>query len=356
MLDKFDKVWLVTGVAGFIGSNLLEALLQSGQRVIGLDNFATGHRCNLEEVRAAVRREQWARFKFIEADICESRRWPRFLQGVDVVLHQAALGSVPRSLQEPLATHTGNVTGFLNVLEAARQAGRARFVYASSSAVYGDNPRLPKLEKSTGHPLSPYAATKAMDELYADVFARCYGMETIGLRYFNVFGPRQDPAGAYAAVIPKWIAAMILNQPVVIYGDGDTSRDFCYVANVVQANLKAALTTRPAAINQVYNVAVNGRTSLNELFELLRAALLPRFPHLKNFKPIYQEFRAGDVRHSLADIGKARRLLGYKPGFNLKGGLDEALDWYVNSLGGKMSKAGIRDNMETHPPRRSGRL
>jgi UDP-N-acetylglucosamine 4-epimerase len=288
----------------------------------------------LEEVRAAVARGQWARFKFIEADIREIESYRKLLQGVDVVLHQAALGSVPRSLEEPLESHASNVTGFLNMLEAAREAGVGRFVYASSGAVYGDDPRLPKVEKNTGHPLSPYAATKAMNEIYADIYARCHGMETIGLRYFNVFGPRQDPEGAYAAVIPKWIAAMIRHEPVLINGDGKTSRDFSYVANVVQANLRAATTTRPGAINQVYNVAVSGRTTLNELFESLRERLLPRFPHLRNFKPVYQDFRPRDVRHSQADIGKARRLLAYKPTHDFASGLDEALDWYVGNLGG----------------------
>jgi len=328
-LKDDGKVWLVTGVAGFIGSNLLETLLKSGQRVTGLDNFATGHRKNLDQVREAVSREQWRRFKFFEGDI---RRLPdcrRAMKGVRVVLHQAALGSVPRSVDDPLASHASNVTGFVNMLVAAREAGAGRFVYASSSSVYGDDDRLPKIEKRTGHALSPYAATKAMNEIYADVFARCYQMETIGLRYFNVFGPRQDPEGAYAAVIPKWIAAMIGNQPVVVNGDGETSRDFCYISNVVQANLRAATTTRPEAINQAYNVAVGARTSLNELWRLLRERLLPRCPHLKNFKPVYQDFRAGDVRHTLADISKARRLLGYRPDCGFEQGLDEALDWYV---------------------------
>ena len=329
MLKNIPKTWCVTGVAGFIGSNLLEALLQSNQRVTGLDNFATGRRKNLDQVREAVSPEQWRRFKFLEGDIRRLEDCRRSLRGVQVVLHQAALGSVPRSVDDPLASNASNVTGFLNMLVAARDAGVGRFVYASSSSVYGDDSRLPKIETRTGHPLSPYAATKAMNEIYADVFARCYKMETIGLRYFNVFGPRQDPDGAYAAVIPKWIAAMIRNQTVYVNGDGKTSRDFCYIANVVQANLKAAATTRPGAVNQAYNVAVAGRTSLNELLRLLRERLLPRFPHLKNFQPVYRDFRAGDVRHTLADIGKARRLLGYRPDYGFEQGLDEALDWYV---------------------------
>jgi UDP-N-acetylglucosamine 4-epimerase len=308
------NTWLVTGVAGFIGSNLLEALLKSGQRVTGLDNFATGHRRNLDQVKDAVSKERWRRFTFLEADI---RRL------------EAALGSVPRSVDDPLSSNASNVTGFLNMLVAVRDAGVGRFVYASSSSVYGDDDSLPKIENRTGHPLSPYAATKAMNEIYADVFARCYRIETIGLRYFNVFGPRQDPDGAYAAVIPRWIAAMLRNEPVFVNGDGKTSRDFCYIANVVQANFKAALTTRPGAVNQAYNVAVGERTSLNDLLRLLRERLLPHCPHLRNFKPVHRDFRAGDVRHTLADISKARRLLGYKPDYGFERGLDAALDWYV---------------------------
>jgi UDP-N-acetylglucosamine 4-epimerase len=332
MLENIDKKWLVTGVAGFIGSNLLEALLKAGQHVTGLDNFATGHRDNLAQVKSLVTPQQWARFTMVEGDICQEKDCRRAARKAQIVLHQAALGSVPRSLEEPLESHASNVTGFLNVLVAARDAGAQRFVYASSSAVYGDNQGLPAVETKIGHPLSPYAATKAMNEIYADVFGRCYHTETIGLRYFNVFGPRQDPEGAYAAVIPKWIAAMIRNEPVQINGDGKTSRDFCYIANVVQANLKAATTTKPGAIHQVYNVAMSQRTTLNQLFEMLRARLLPRCPHLKDYKPVYQEFRAGDVRHSQADISKTRRLLGYKPKYDIEQGLDEALDWYAGHL------------------------
>jgi len=328
-LPNDGKPWLVTGVAGFIGSNLLEALLKSNQHVVGLDNFATGHRKNLDQVRAAVSPAQWSRFQFLRGDIRRLQDCRRALQGVHLVLHQAALGSVPRSVDDPLASHASNVTGFINMLVAARDARVARFVYASSSSVYGDDNHLPKLEKRVGLPVSPYAATKAMNETYAAVFARCYKIQTIGLRYFNVFGPRQDPDGPYAAVIPRWIAAMIRRQPVLVNGDGKTSRDFCYVANVVQANLRAATATRLDAVNQVYNVAVGERTSLNELWRLLRDRLLPRFPHLKNFKPVYRDFRAGDVRHTLADIAKARRLLGYRPSHGFAQGLDEALDWYV---------------------------
>jgi UDP-N-acetylglucosamine/UDP-N-acetylgalactosamine 4-epimerase len=332
MLENLEKNWLVTGVAGFIGSNLLEALLKSGQRVTGLDNFATGRRDNLAQVKTKVTPRQWARFEMVEGDIGREKDCRRAARQADIVLHQAALGSVPRSLEEPLASHASNVTGFLNMLQAARQARVQRFVYASSSAVYGDEEGLPKIETKCGRPLSPYAATKAMNEIYAGVFGRCYQMETIGLRYFNVFGPRQDPEGAYAAVIPKWIAALLRHQPVHINGDGETTRDFCYIANVVQANVKAATTTAPGAVNQVYNVALGERTTLNQLLEMLRARLLPRCPHLKEFKPVHQAFRPGDVRHSQADISKARRLLGYKPAYDIQHGLDESLDWYVANL------------------------
>jgi UDP-N-acetylglucosamine 4-epimerase len=276
-----------------------------------------------------VARAQWQQFKFIEGDIRQLKDCHRAVKGVHYVLHQAALGSVPRSVDDPLSSNAANVDGFLNMLVAARDAKVARFVYASSSSVYGDDNRLPKIEAQTGQPLSPYAATKAINEIYAAVFARCYGLESVGLRYFNVFGPRQDPNGAYAAVIPKWITAMIRNETVVVNGDGKTSRDFCYIANVVEANVKAATSTRPGAVNQAYNVAVAEQTSLNELLRVLRARLLPQFPHLKDFKPEYRDFRAGDVRHTLADIGKARRLLNYRPDYGFERGLEEALAWYV---------------------------
>lgn len=330
-LQGISCIWLVTGVAGFIGSNLLETLLKLDQRVTGLDNFATGHRHNLDQVRRAVSAEQWARFRFIEGDICLLETCHRACAEVDYILHQAALGSVPRSLENPIASHASNVTGFLNLLVAARDAGAKRFVYASSSAVYGDHPALPKIEDRTGRCLSPYAATKATNELYAEIFVRCYGMQAIGLRYFNVFGPRQDPEGAYAAVIPKWIAAMLKNEPVHINGDGETSRDFCYVANAVQANLLAAIVQNSDAVNQLYNVAVGERTTLNQLFNALRERLLVDYPHLRNSTPIYREFRSGDVRHSLADISKTRRLLNYEPTHRVEAGLDETLNWYVTN-------------------------
>jgi UDP-N-acetylglucosamine 4-epimerase len=318
--------WLVTGSAGFIGSHLVEQLLRLGQQVVSLDNFATGHRANLREVETAVGPEAWRRHRFLEASIVDPEACRAACRGVDIVLHQAALGSVPRSIADPIATHTTNVTGFLNVLNAARDAKVRRFVYASSSSTYGDDPGLPKVEDVTGEPLSPYALSKQTNELYADVFARCYGMQSIGLRYFNVFGPRQDPEGAYAAVIPRWIRALLTGEPVQINGDGETSRDFCYVANVVQANLLAALSEEARALNEVYNVAVGERTSLKHLFEILRRLLKVEL------KPEYHPFRPGDVRHSLADISLARELLGYEPTHTLERGLTEALSWYVKRL------------------------
>jgi UDP-N-acetylglucosamine 4-epimerase len=297
-----------------------------------LDNFATGHRHNLEQIRAAVTPEQWARFTFIEGDIRNLEDCRKACAGVDYVLHQAALGSVPRSLEDPITTNQANIDGFLNMLVAARDAKVTRFVYAASSSTYGDHPGLPKVEDRIGKPLSPYAVTKLVNEQYADVFARVYGFKTIGLRYFNIFGAHQDPNGVYAAVVPKWTAALIANEPVWINGDGETSRDFCYIANTVQANLLAATVENDEATNQVYNVAVGDRTTLNDLFEAIRVTLEPRFPHLRNLKPQYRDFRAGDVRHSLADITKARTLLGYEPSHRIREGLVEAMDWYVSNI------------------------
>ena len=299
-------------MAGFIGSNLLEALLKLDQRVVGLDNFATGHQRNLDEVQGLVTPAQWAHFQFIEGDIRALEDCTRACAGVDYVLHQAALGSVPRSLADPITTNAANITGFLNMLVAARDAKVKSFTYAASSSTYGDHPGLPKVEDVIGKPLSPYAVTKYVNELYADVFARCYGFNTIGLRYFNVFGPRQDPNGAYAAVIPKWTASLIQGEPVYINGDGETSRDFCFIANAVQANLLAATTQNPDARNQVYNVAVGDRTTLNTLFTLLRDKLQAHGVPAST-QPVYRDFRDGDVRHSLADISKAATLLGYAP-------------------------------------------
>ena len=320
--------WLVTGSAGFIGSHLVESLLGLGQEVASLDNFATGHRENLDDVRERVGEAAWRRHSFREVDIVDAEACRHACRNVDVVLHQAALGSVPRSIEDPVRTHGANATGFLNMLVAARDANVARFVYAASSSTYGDHPGLPKVEDAIGRPLSPYAVTKYLDELYAEVFARCYGMATTGLRYFNVFGPRQDPEGAYAAVIPRWAAAMLSGTPIVIYGDGETTRDFCFVDNIVQANLLAA-TTPPAGVSgQVYNVAVGGRTSLNLLYETLRELVAARCPGLSIAPAIYEEFRAGDVRHSQADIDKARAAFGYAPTHDLRSGLAAALPWY----------------------------
>ena len=320
--------WLVTGAAGFIGSHLLETLLAAGQQVVTLDNFATGHQRNFDKVRASVGEAAWARHVAITGDIADEATCRAACDGVDVVLHQAALGSVPRSLADPLTTHRANATGFLTMLVAARDAKVQRFVYAASSSTYGDSPTLPKVEDVIGRPLSPYAVTKYLDELYADVFGRSYGMPTIGLRYFNVFGPRQDPNGAYAAVIPRWIAAMLEGSECVINGDGETSRDFCFVRNVVQANLRAALTSNAEAIGRVYNVAVGQRTTLNDLHAALATAVEGREPGTRVAAPTRAPFRAGDVRHSLADISLARRLLGYEPTHTIAAGMAETVAAY----------------------------
>ena len=330
-LSQHRYHWLVTGAAGFIGSNLVEALLRLNQQVTGLDNFATGHRHNLEQVKESVMEDAWAKFNFIEADVRDASACQLACQGVDFVLHQAALGSVSRSIDDPQTTNATNIDGFLNMLVAARDAGVKRFVYAASSSTYGDHPELPKVEDRIGNPLSPYAVTKYVNELYANVFGRTYGTESIGLRYFNVFGPRQDPHGAYAAVIPHWVAALIRNDELRINGDGETSRDFCYIDNVVQANLLSALAPAEAA-NQVYNIAVNDRTSLNQLYGMMRDLLRERFPHLETHQPRYVDFRRGDVRHSQADITKAATLLGYQPTHRIGEGLQQAMAWYVAHL------------------------
>ena len=333
-LNEQPKKWLVTGVAGFIGSNLLETLLKNNQYVVGLDNFSTGHQHNLDQVEALVSPAQWNNFSFIEGDMRDAKICNKVCQSVDYVLHQAALGSVPRSIEDPITTNENNISGYLNMLVAARDAGVKRFVYAASSSTYGDHPDLPKVEDKIGNPLSPYAVTKVVNELYAQVFARTYGFKTIGLRYFNIFGQRQDPDGAYAAVIPKWVASMIANEPLYINGDGETSRDFCYIDNAVQINILAATSRNPDAVDQVYNVAVGDRTTLNELFESIRTGLCNKFTHLNEFKPVYRDFRAGDVRHSLADISKAEKLLGYSPTHRIGEGVVVALDWYVDNITG----------------------
>lgn len=331
-LQSNPKTWLVTGVAGFIGSNLLETLLKLDQKVIGLDNFSTGHQRNLDEVKSSVGQQQWSRFYFLEGDIRNLEDCMRACDSVDYVLHQAALGSVPRSLNDPVSSNATNIDGFLNMLVAAKDKKVKSFTYAASSSTYGDHPGLPKVEDVIGKPLSPYAVTKYVNELYAEVFARCYGFDTIGLRYFNVFGKRQDPDGAYAAVIPKWTAAMIAGGKVLINGDGETSRDFCFIDNTVQANLLAATTSDPMARNQIYNVAVNGRTTLNMLFAMIKEALVSNGVVYEQ-APIYQDFRAGDVRHSQADINKIQDRLGYSARFNIEEGLAKAMPWYKLFLG-----------------------
>ena len=330
-LNQKPKIWLVTGVAGFIGSNLLETLLKLNQKVVGLDNFATGHQHNLDEVQSLVTAEQWARFSFINGDIRQFADCQKACAGVDYVLHEAALGSVPRSIADPITTNDTNISGFLNMLTAARDAGVASFTYAASSSTYGDHLALPKVEENIGNPLSPYAVTKYVNELYADVFARSYGFKAIGLRYFNVFGQRQDPNGAYAAVIPKWTAAMIAGEDVFINGDGETSRDFCFIDNTVQANILAATTADDAAKNQVYNVAMGDRTTLNDLYCAIQSALKENQVGYEK-DPVYRDFRAGDVRHSQASIAKIEQALGYAPEFRIDAGIQLAMRWYVQNL------------------------
>jgi UDP-N-acetylglucosamine 4-epimerase len=332
LLRKVPRRWLVTGVAGFIGSNLLEHLLKLEQDVVGLDNFSTGKEKNLAEVKTLINAQQWSRFKFINGDIRDLSVCQQACTSVDYVLHEAAIGSVPRSLEDPLFTNDNNINGTLNMLVAARDNRVKRFVYAASSSTYGDHIGLPKVEDCIGRPLSPYAVTKYVNELYADVFARCYGLEVIGLRYFNVFGPRQDPEGAYAAVIPKWIAGMIRNESVYINGTGETSRDFCYIENVVQMNMLAAVAENKEAACQVYNTALNTRTDLNDLFEKLRTRLVREYPHLKEYRPNYRDFRFGDISHSQADYSKAAKLLGYCPTHTVDLGLDASLEWYKKNI------------------------
>jgi UDP-N-acetylglucosamine 4-epimerase len=338
--DQYDKAqdlllreprrWLITGVAGFVGSNLLETLLKLNQQVVGLDNFLTGRRRNLEEVRTIVSPFQWERFVFIEGDMRDVETCRKACHRVDYVLHQAALGSVPRSVENPIATNEHNVVGFLNMLVAAKDSNVRRFVYASSSSVYGDHPDLPKVEDKTGRPLSPYALTKQTNEAYAETFDRVYGFQSIGLRYFNLFGPRQDPEGPYAAVIPRWFAGLIRGAEVYINGDGETSRDFCFVENAVQTNILAASTANEHALGQVFNVACGQRTTLNELFELIRTIVGKTHQHAREAKPTYRDFSKGDIRHSLADISKARLLMGYNPRYLVGAGLEKAAKWYID--------------------------
>lgn len=331
-LKASPATWLVTGVAGFIGSNLLETLLKLDQEIVGFDNFSTGFQHNFDQVQDLVTSKQWRRFSFVKGDIRDLGQCREVCGRADYVLHQAALGSVPRSIEDPLLTNDNNLTGFLNMLVAARDAQVKGFVYAASSSTYGDHPGLPKLEDKIGKPLSPYAVTKYVNELYADVFAGTYDFKTIGLRYFNIFGRRQDPNGAYAAVMPKWFSALIRGDELFINGDGETSRDFCYIDNCVQANILAACAKNDEALNQVYNVAFGERTTLNELFSLIRDRVAVSYPEAKEMDPEYRDFRPGDVRHSLADIGKAKGLLGYEPQFSVRDGLDRAAKWYIANL------------------------
>lgn len=336
--------WLVTGAAGFIGSNLVEKLVGLNQRVVGFDNFDTGYRHNLEQAISGAQESSSidcsTLFHFIEGDIrilkdCQkAMTWHKGKESysVDFVLHQAALGSVPRSIQDPVLTNQANIDGFLNMLVAARDAKVRNFVYAASSSTYGDHPDLPKVEDRIGSPLSPYAVTKYVNELYAKVFTRAYGFRSIGLRYFNIFGKRQDPEGAYAAVIPKWIASISSNKETFINGDGETSRDFCYIDNAIQMNIISAMTQKEEAVNQVYNCAVNRRTSLNELHQMISSRLAKLTGSSEITQPSYQDFRAGDVQHSLADINKAKNLLGYSPSHFISDGLDETIDWYLGRL------------------------
>jgi len=327
-LLKEQKTWLITGVAGFIGSNLLETLLQLDQRIIGLDNFSTGHEANLKKVSSLVSDAQWKNFTFMEGDICDYETCIKATTNVEYVLHQAALGSVPRSVADPILTNNVNISGFLNMLTAAKNSEVKSFVYAASSSTYGDHPDLPKVESNIGNPLSPYGLTKLVNELYADVFHKIYGFRSIGLRYFNVFGKRQDPNGAYAAVIPKWISLMIKNKEIIINGDGSTSRDFCYIDNAVQANILSALADS-SAFNNIYNVAVGDRTSLTKLVDLLRSSLMANNIDYKK-QPHLTDFREGDVKHSMADITKAKQNLGYDPEFTVEKGLHQTVMSYIN--------------------------
>ena len=337
LLERFkteQKTWLVTGCAGFIGSNLTEFLLQHNQKVVGLDNFSTGHEHNIDDVLSHVGTEAAKNFSFIKGDISDLQICSKACEGIDIVLHQAALGSVPRSIADPIASNAANITGFLNMLTAAKDAGIKRFVYASSSSVYGDSEELPKVEERTGNLLSPYAVMKMSSELYASVFKRTYEMETVGLRYFNVFGRRQDPNGAYAAVIPKWIGSLLEGEDIFINGDGETSRDFTYIDNVIQMNLLAGTTDNTEAFGEAFNVAVGGRDTLNELYALINKGLSTHIDSFSKKEPIYRDFRVGDIRHSNADISKAQNFLGYAPTHDIYQGMEEAIEWYIQHITG----------------------
>lgn len=331
-LKSNPKRWLITGCAGFIGSNLLETLLKLNQKVIGLDNFSTGHQHNLDDVKNCVSNEQWKNFSFIKGDISDYNTCDIACKNVDIILNQAALGSVPRSIDNPVISNNSNVTGFLNILTAAKENGVKRFVYASSSSVYGDSVELPKVEERTGNLLSPYAVTKYVNELYMGVFYKCYGFESIGLRYFNVFGRRQDPNGAYAAVMPKWISSILNGEDVFINGDGETSRDFTYIDNVIQANILAGTTINQEAFAQAFNTAAGGRETLNNLYNAITNGIKEKLPEIEVKEAIYRDFRAGDIRHSNANINKAKELLGYEPTHTLETGLQESIAWYIENL------------------------
>jgi len=331
-LAEQPQKWLVTGAAGFIGSNLVETLLRLNQYVVGFDNFSTGYQKNIDEVLSSLSADEKKKFSFIKGDITNPAACNEATKGIDYILHQAALGSVSRSIIDPITSFSSNVQGYVNMLFAAKENHVKKFVYASSSAIYGDHPVLPKQEKQIGKPLSPYALTKYIDELTAEIFRRIYGIQSVGLRYFNVFGARQDPEGAYAAVIPLWIKGLIKNEPIYINGDGKTSRDFCYIENVVQANILAALSNNSTSENPIYNISCGSQTTLTELYKYLKSSLEPSFPHLKEHKAIYRDFRDGDIRHSLADITAAETALGYKPQYQMKEGLSLSLDWYKKNL------------------------
>ena len=321
-----NKKVLITGGAGFIGSNLCDSFLKAGNKVVCLDNLSTGYKNNISHLLSD------GNFLFVEGDIRDFQTCKKAMEGVDIVLHQAALGSVPRSIADPLTTNEVNITGFLNVLHAAKEAGVKRMVYAASSSTYGDSKELPKVEENIGKPLSPYAVTKYVNELYAGVYGDLFGMEIIGLRYFNVFGRRQTPDGAYAAAIPRFVSAFIQHQSPVIHGDGLQTRDFTYIENVVQINHLAATVERKEAINQVYNVAFGERTTLIDLIEEIRKALIPFDSEIAKVELKFGPSREGDVRDSLADLSKARKLLDYEPSHSLEAGIKEAMQWYWESL------------------------
>lgn len=334
LIEK-PKKWLITGAAGFIGSHLSEQLLKLNQKVIGIDNFITGNKENIEKVKNSLTKEQKDNFVFYPYDITNFKECLEACKEVDIILQNAAVGSVPLSIKDPLKSHHNNVSGFINILTAAKESGIKRIIFASSSSVYGSNEKLPKTEKEIGAPLSPYAATKLFNEIYANVFHMHYKLELIGLRYFNVFGPRQNPNGPYAAVIPKWINTFYKKEIPTIFGDGSTSRDFCFVSNVVQANILAAYCKNQNAFNNIFNIAVGEQTNLNQLFSLIKDFFVSKEYCKKEIKANFTDFRAGDIKHSLAEISKAQRMLGYNPLYSLKEGLQITLEKFWNDLNKK---------------------